>query len=393
MPSSTSSSDDLRGREEGTTPRASAGGKPEDTYWVRPLPERRVPAVRFGLAAIVALAVLVPALAAWEWQMRRLGLTTDDIGDGQAAWAVERRKVDRGASAAIVGDSRLLFGTDLAVWEQVAGVRPVQLALPGTPPHRFLSDLARDPDFRGLAVVSVTPNGFFRARETGLMSGVLDYYRDQSPSNRFGHGVDRWLQRGFAFLDDEYRLAKLLERASWWPAREGTRGPEHDVWKISVAGEDRQTFLWQRIETDERLRLKAMLPWQNQRSGAPRERSEIDAAIARAKADVELVRAKGGEVVFVRAPSSGRIAVSEEERIPRAASWEPLLAATGAIGFHYADHPATAGMTCPEESHLTRADAAVFTRVYVEYLQAELAKRGRRLADFGTGPRRSMLPE
>jgi len=314
--------------------------------------------------------------------------TTDDLDDGRAAWAVERRKVDAGGvPVVLVGDSRLLFDTDLAVWEEATGVRPVQLALPGTGPQRFLSDLARDADFRGLAVVSVTPGVFFRPAEGGLMVGVLDYYRDQSPSDRVGHYLDRLLQPRFAFLDDEYRLGKVLERASWWPAREGTRGPEYDVWKISTAHEDRQTFLWERIETDERLRNKAILAWQGQRGGPPRAQAEIDGGIARAKADVDLIRAKGGEVVFVRAPSSGRIAENEERRIPRAKSWEALLAATGAIGFHYADHAATAGMTCPEESHLSRADAAVFTRVYVEYLQAELAKRGRRLAEFGTqGP-------
>ena len=65
--------------------------------------------------------------------MRSLGLLAGDLEDGKAGWAVERRKLEAGEhdGVVLIGGSRILFDTDLDVWEELTGKRPFQLAMPG----------------------------------------------------------------------------------------------------------------------------------------------------------------------------------------------------------------------------------------------------------------------
>lgn len=388
MHSSTSSSEAKAGLapspEGAHAPSQAAGSAPENSYWVQPLPERRVPNVTWATAAIAALTLFVCALGTWEWQMRRLGLIAGDLGPTRGAWAIERRKIDRGdVAVAIVGSSRVLFGTNLDEFARLAGARPVQLALQGSSTRIFMADIAADPDFKGLLIVDATPLNFFRSGK-GLFDDALEYYRDETLSQHSDHWLDQQLQRYAAYMDGDYRLMKIVERESHLPDREGVRGAYYGVWKVATTHADRQTFLWERIRRDARLRAHAVAIWQGTMSRVPKPTlAEIDAVIEATRRDVDAIRARGGDVVFVRPPSSGRLAQIEAAKFPREYVWERLLAGTGTRGFHYADRAETRGLTCVEESHLSRTDASVFTLALGEFVRSAAATR---LAASAGGP-------
>jgi hypothetical protein len=354
---------------------STSNSEQANTYWVQPLSERRVPQVAWRTAAGVALALFVCALAGWEWRMRTLELRAGDLGVMRGAWVAERSRIDVGdVSLAIVGSSRVLFGTNLDDFEQAAGVRPLQLALQGSSTRKFMANIAADPDFKGLLVVDVTPLNFYRSGG-GLFDNVLDHYDEQSLSQRSDHWLDQRLQRRFAYLDADYRLMKLIERDSRLPERDGVGGPYRTVWKVAETFEDRQTYTWDRLRDDERLRAHAIAVWRGNMTRLPGPtEAEIGEVIAATKSDVERIRARGGDVVFVRPPSSGVLAEIERERFPRTHVWDRLLAETGTQGFHFADHAATRDLTCVEESHLSRADARIFTRAYAEFVRQVLSE-------------------
>ena len=92
----------------------------------RPVPDRPWPA-----CAALSLLVCLAGLALWESAMRRLGLEPGDLGDGKSHWSVERRKVETAVAdpVVIIGASRILFASDLALFEKMTGHRPIQLAL------------------------------------------------------------------------------------------------------------------------------------------------------------------------------------------------------------------------------------------------------------------------
>lgn len=347
---------------------------------------REIPAARLAAIVWLALGIVVAATAAWEWRMRGLGLRAGDLDDGAAHWIVERRRVEAGDhdDVVILGSSRILFDTDLDVWEEMTGRRPVQLALPGTSPRLFLERFAEESRFSGLVIVGVTPGAYFSGFTTAFPEYLEanDSWRDQSPSARFGHRIGLLLSRGLAFLDDNYRLGTLIERIDL-PDRSGVDRPFMNVWKLSESFRDRQTQMWPRLESDARLLGHARQVWMQRDRGPPPEEL-LERIFAETRRDVEKIRARGGDVVFVRAPSAGPLLERENRNTPRERTWDRLLRETRAPGIHFEDHPDMQGLDVPEWSHLSAESATRFTRAYVRLLSQRFPWLDRRRADAGS---------
>ena len=90
--------------------------------------------------------------------------------------------------------------------------------------------------------------------------------------------------------------------------------------------------------------------------------------LERIRVAVDTIRNRGGQVVWVRPPSTGTLRELEGKFSPRPAFWDRLLAVTGAGGVHFEDHPELAGFECPEWSHLTAEDAVRFTELLIPHL-------------------------
>lgn len=384
MPSSISSSD-VGAAAQGGSGMASAAAGSESIAALRrttsferltaadrpgvaqPVPERPVPSKPWGAIMLRVVILLVLAVAAWEWRLRAHAMLPGDLRDGPSYWAEERRKLDAGnVPVAIVGDSRLLFDTDLARFEALTGVRPVQLALPGTNGRPFLENVAADEDFKGLLLVGVTDLAYFR-KEIGLMADALGRYEFESPAQRSSFLLHRALSRQVGFLDEAYRLSRLVQRLDHG-TRAGAVSPYDGVWKVSTIGEARQTFLWSRIETDPYLNGHARHFWSVGFRRPPPDAATIAMTLERTRTAVTLLRAHGADVVFVRPPSTAAYAANEKIKLPRAKGWDALLAAADAQGIHADDHPAMDALYLPEWSHLSRACATVFTDMYVRAL-------------------------
>ncbi len=347
--------------------------------WTEGVRDRQIPKARLDAIGWLVLALVMLSMIAWELQMRSLGLFAGDLDDSKAHWAMERRKIASGDhdGIAIVGGSRILFDTDLDAWEEVTGRRPVQLALPGMSGQRYLADLAHHSDFAGLVVIDVTPEQFFREGPGNPeFEGVLDRWDEFGPAERFGHQIGIFLSRYLAFLEDQYSLGKLIDQLEI-PDRAGIVGPSRIPWKLSETFDDRQTFLWREIETNERLRSRAMRVWLA-RSPLPPGEELIARICADVRKSVAEIRGRGGDVAFVRPPSTGGYYEREQRNAPRDKTWDRLLRESGTFGIHFADYPEMQGLELPELSHLSRESATRFTRAYVDVLVRKLPwlKRG-----------------
>jgi len=323
---------------------------------------------------MAAAVLLVIAVAGWEWRMRALGLEAGDLDDGPSFWAEQRRRIDADGSAiAIVGDSRILFDTDLDRFAALTGARPVQLAIAGSNALPYLENLADAPHFHGLAIVGIADRSYFRPG-AGLGAAALDRYRFESPAVRASFLLHRGLSRVFAFFDDKYRLNTLVRQLDeGW--RAGVLLPVNEVlWKLRTTRDDRQSGLWWRDENDARLRAHQRAAWQRFVPPVPVE--TITGMVERTRVAVEKIRARGGEVIFVRPPSAPELWVFEEQTVPRARGWETLLARAELRGVHFNDYPAMQGLDLPEYSHLSRACATVFTDAYVRALAALTPRLG-----------------
>ena len=380
MHSSTSPSErGLTGTREGALPpglRKTAADRPGQA---QPVPTRDIPLkpwTRIGTFVFAAVALLT---AAWEWNARaNLGLRAGDLDDSPQAWAEQRRLADA-APVVIIGDSRILFDTDLDRFQQMTGVRPVQNAIVGTNARALLESFANDPNFHGLLIVGLADLSYFRPQGVGVGAPYLkNFEKNGKPSQLSGLWIDRFLQRYLAFMDAEYRLSRMLPRFDH-TLRKGAQSPYEDVWKLSEVFGGRQYFMWDRIEQPGYLQRHARYAW-NLFKGPPLPPFIARNVVARSAEAVRRIRARGGEVIFVRPPSAPELRSVEDGRLPRAKGWDLLLAGTQAKGIHADDLPQAQGLVIPEWSHLSRKCATVFTDAYVRRL-TELTPRLKLRAD------------
>jgi hypothetical protein len=80
----------------------------------------------------------------------------------------------------------------------------------------------------------------------------------------------------------------------------------------------------------------------------------MDAVVASSKRDVERIRARGGDMVWVRPPSDGPVLANERLRVPRDQVWDRLLRETHCFGVYFEDYPEMRGLEVPEWPHLSR---------------------------------------
>ena len=332
----------------------------------QPVPTRDIPKQPWGRLALGVVAALLIGTVALEANARRLGLRAGDLDNSEVDWATERARAAN-APVAIVGDSRILFDTDLSRFEALTGVRPIQLAIHGTSALSLLRDVGDYDQFHGLLIVGMADTMFYQGFD-GYGHYVHERKQYESPAKRMSAVLDHMLQRRLAFLDSSHRLSVVAARLD--PNfRAGVEGPLDDIWKLSEVGERRQTWMWPRIMTDQRLRAHARWAWKGFKQKFPYTPKMIVDGRAQAVAAVAKIRARGGEVVFVRPPSDIHLRINEEAQVPKAKGWVELLRATHSAGVHNDDLPMSVRhLIMPEWSHLDRRCATVFTDAYVRVL-------------------------
>jgi hypothetical protein len=340
----------------------------------QPVPERDIPSQPWRAIArnVTILVILFTCL--WEWRLRTLELIPGDLGANYDAWAELRRQVNkRDVPVVIIGDSRILFDTDLDRAAQLTGVRPLQLAIAGGSGLPILENIADDPHFKGLAIVGMAELAYFDTTfAVARPAKALALSNWESPSKRGSFLIQQFVSPAFAMLDDNYQLSTLVFRLDrdWRP---GVIGPRDDVWKAQETASGGQTWIWRRLEHDRRMSEHTRNVWHQFFTPKPLDDKSIEGILVRTKIAVDKIRVRGGDVVFVRPPSAPDLRVIEDKHLPRAKGWDALLTYTHTNGIHFDDLPAAQNLILPESSHLSRACATVFTDAYIRSLPDQTA--------------------
>jgi len=107
------------------------------------------------------------------------------------------------------------------------------------------------------------------------------------------------------------------------------------------------------------------------------------AVLEKTKQDVDLIRARGGEVVFLRLPSAGWFREFEANALPREHIWEPIVATAEAVGIHFEDYPELSDVRVPEWSHVSSRDKGRLTRAFIHILRDQLTAAGTPRPELG----------
>ncbi|TFG65933.1 MAG: hypothetical protein E4H28_03120 [Gemmatimonadales bacterium] len=277
---------------------------------------------------------------------------------------------------------------DLQVWREETGVLPIQLALEGSNPLPVLSSLAEDEDFAGLLIVGVTPP-LVMIPDIGYRADAFERYESESPAQWMSQRLSVPLERMLAFYDFDTRLYTVIHRQAWWPPRRGRDFEAREVRKISNMDSNREADLWVRVDDDPAYATLVQDIWKEFMESAPppppeaEARVMFEALLKRTKQDVDAIRARGGEVVFLRLPSAGWFRDFEAQALPREHIWEPIVASANAVGIHFEDYPELSDVRVPEWSHVSSRDKGRLTRAFIHILRDELESAGIHRPELG----------
>jgi len=338
---------------------------------------RPIPDLPWKKISLMAVLIMLLGVIAWEYNARIIWkYPTGHYIDNKGLWAIQRNRIDRSDenTVAIIGSSRILFDLDLDTYEKTTGTRPIQLALVGTNPRPLLKDLATDEDFKGLLIIGITPGSFFR-HSGGLFGKNPEYYKKESPTQWLSQQISMLIEPHLAFYDNSnWALFTLIERMDFENSV-ANYNPVSQIWELSFSKKDRNTKMFWKVEDDPAYQHNAQMAWRtlmqlgDKMGPAP---FDHDAYMLGVVADVNAIRSRGGEVVFIRTPSSGDYRPREHKNQPREKFWDRLLTQTNSVGVHFEDHSELQGFRIPEWSHLHSEDAPKFTKALVPILDAKL---------------------
>jgi hypothetical protein len=323
------------------------------------------------LAAFVLITIFV---VFWEYYWRHQGYTIA-YNDDKVIWATARRRIYAPETTVFIGDSRVKFDIDLPTWKAMTGENAVQLAMVGTPPRPVLHNLANDINFHGNVIMGGAEAAFYSLdsllREGSARDGI-EYYNKETPAQKVNARLDFMLESKLVFLEEgKFGLNALLGTVpiSNRPGVFPRTGPPR---QFSSSDFSRQSSETPRLLKDTMLQNATINYWTVSASrikSKPINGDTLAAFLKQLKNSMDKIRARGGKFAIIRPPSSGSVLERENRLYPRDQYWDRLIKYTESIGFYYTDHPETAHMVCPEQSHLTPTEAVIFTKTLVNFLK------------------------
>lgn len=330
----------------------------------------------FLKAAILTIAIVIAFLFFWEGYWRSRGFTIS-YNDGKQLWAEQRKHIYEPAdqSTVFIGSSRIKFDLDLPTWKALTGEHPVQLAMVGTSPRPLLDDLANDEQFKGKLIIDVTEPLFFsrNTMRTGRRAKEgIDFYKKATPSERASTCIDFGLESEIVFLEEEkFALNELLDRIPL-AKRPGVFEVPPFPLEFEENSYDRMSFMTPMFVNDTLLQRRQIENWKilGALDTTPAIKGDsLESVFKEVKTCIDKIRSRGGEVMFVRTPSSGGYLETEHKVFPRDEYWNRLLEYTNTPGIYFSDYPEIASFTCPEWSHLSPKDRITYTENLVQILR------------------------
>jgi hypothetical protein len=329
-----------------------------------------------------ALLISTIGIVAWElyWRSQDYIPTIDD---NKALWAVQRDRVTdlTPDNIILMGSSRTLFDIQLDNWENQTGIRPIQLANVGSSPLPVFHDIVENTAYAGTVIVGVTPGLFFsttfpKAEPWSWPQSKVDYYQDRTYAQRINHQLSLPLQQNLALmsageqeLDDNIDLKALLKRIKIGDRIPQGMPPFYEFGEITSL--DRNLEMIERTLTDTAFANTIINVWKYFGKGAPPPDKE--ATMAFFLKDAEKFKARGGNLILIRCPSSGGLRAGENQVLPRKDFWDNLVEQTNVQAYHFEDYEQLKHLKCPEWSHLSAEDARYFTTELAKIMIADKA--------------------
>jgi hypothetical protein len=338
-----------------------------------------MPQENISKAALLMLVLVSISIISWEVYLRKKGFAIA-YDNSEALWADKRAMVYQPANTATVfiGSSRIKYDLDIPTWEAITSTSAIQLSCEGSNPNPILNNLANDINFKGNLIIDVTEGLFFSPPDGPNAQRSIKqiyYYKEITPAQKVSFIINHGLESQLVFLDKEHHsLSAMLDEIKL-PNRKG-------VMVLPIFPEDfervnfnRQSYMTNKMLADTNIKNRVTDIWMlyakmGERFPPPSGDTLLH-MIQTVKEATDKIKARGGNILFVRTPSSGPYWMVESKGFPKEKCWNKLLEITGCPGIHFMDYPSINHFVCPEWSHLAPKDAVTFTTELVKILKAE----------------------
>lgn len=319
----------------------------------------------WGRVWLLTFMITLGVLGGWEGFWR---LNDFDAGleDDWGVWAAARRAASRRQKDVVVliGSSRIQVGLHPDVFARLTGRQPVMLAIDGSSPLAVLENLAADSKFSGTVICSLIPMWLAETKEHGDRSAKwIRKYRAQNWSARVHTHLSKVYQQIFVFRYPGLTPARIwthILEQTWPQPPYAPMGPNRyrpadfskvDAEKLREARERRQLEIHKKAN--------------------PLYPNPFAARIEKIEKMVERIKIRGGQVIFIRLPSTGVVRGLEQKTWPREVYWDVFSRKIKTLAIHFEDYPSLMGFDCPDGSHLDVKDAKKFSQGLIAILKAE----------------------
>ncbi|MDP3313951.1 hypothetical protein [Lutibacter sp.] len=329
---------------------------------------------------IIAFLLSIIGLSVWEIYWRSQGYYPT-INDEKSLWALQRAKVETASDdqVIIIGSSRAYFDIQLKEWENETGKAPIQLASTGSSPLPTFHDIVNNTNFKGTILIGVTPGLFFsttfpQASPWSRAQSKVDYFKNRTYAQRINFHLSIPLQENLAFISadeeewsDDIDLKSLLRQIQIGKRTEvPIKPPFYNFGNVNL---DRNMSMINRTVVDTAYANSIIKVWNFFGKSAPPP--DKKSTMAFFMEDLKKFKARNGNVILVRFPSSGGVRMGENHVLPRAEFWDHLVNQAKVKSYHFEDYNQFKNLKCPEESHLSKEDAQYFTSELLKIMKAD----------------------
>lgn len=325
------------------------------------------------LAGFITLFIL----SGWELYCRSEGFVAT-VEDNKELWAEARGRLrDNDPSQVVLTSaSRGLFDFQLDEWEEVTGVRPLQLGAAGRGPAAIIEDIVERTEFNGTLVINITPGLFFVPPADSVFGWWrgkkwVDYYYKRTYAQKINHQLSYFLQPYFSFLTSDREgdpdLKSIVDRIQI-PGRVKS-GPPFP--RFMYVDADRNTTMLNKVAVDTSFAAIIQRFWVHNTDSVNKLDDSKPIIFDFYFSLINKFKDRGGKVIFTRNPSHGKVRDFERLRHPRKEYWDKFIAQSGCPGYHFDDYSELSHFFTPEWSHLSSPDAKIYTKEILKIMMKD----------------------
>jgi hypothetical protein len=316
---------------------------------------------------VVMLLLCATASAGAELFARRRGFKPTLLDDADL-WCNVRACVrpNDGNQVLLIGASRLQMDVDpIVIGRELSVDPPLQLAVHGSTSIPALEELAADQHFRGIVLCDVIPAHYFHTSEFdgGQQEVYVEHWKSRPFISSFERGLVTQFQSNF--------VLRLLASAR-------SDNGKHWIVARQLPVPDYVRMLSDRcIIADFDLANKSYVEGIVERglkrsTASPISEFQLRKNLIRIEECVSRIEARGGRVVFLRLPVSGKMRELEERNFPKSKFWDAFRQSSSAQFVDFDDYPSLRCFRCGDGSHLDRRDRQPFSRALAQALRPML---------------------